>query len=64
DDGLAGLARMSVRGSAAPEEVKARLIAGIDAWLAAPDPSAGIPPAIRPGADGAAPADQPATPQP
>ena len=32
---LAELARMSVRGSAAPPEVRGRLLAGIDAWLAA-----------------------------
>jgi adenosine deaminase len=50
DDGLADLARMSIRGSVAPEEVKARLIRGIDAWLAAPDPASGVPPAIRPSA--------------
>ena len=37
DDDLAELARMSVRGSAAPAEVKARLLADIDAWLASPD---------------------------
>src|SRR6266702_7432234 len=43
DDRLAGLARMSVRGSAAPGEVKTRLLARIDAWLAAPDPAAGMP---------------------
>ena len=36
DDELAELARMSVRGSVAPEEVRSRLLAGIDAWLAAP----------------------------
>jgi len=36
DAGLADLARCAVRGSAAPEEVRARLEAGIDAWLAAP----------------------------
>ena len=29
------LARMSVQSSAAPEPVRARLLAGIDAWLAA-----------------------------
>ena len=34
-----GSRRMSVRGSAAPDEVKTRLLARIDAWLAAPDPS-------------------------
>ena len=46
DDRLAGLARMSVQGSAAPDEVKAGLTATIDAWLAAPDPASGIPPAL------------------
>jgi adenosine deaminase len=38
DETLADLARMSVRGSAAPPPVRARLLTGIDAWLAAPDP--------------------------
>ena len=38
DAELAELARQSVRGSAAPESVRSRLLAGIDAWLAA-DPS-------------------------
>jgi adenosine deaminase len=38
DAALAGLARMSVRGSVAPPAVRAALLAGIDAWLAAPDP--------------------------
>jgi len=37
---LAELARMSVRSSAAPEEIRAGLLAGIDAWLAAPDRAA------------------------
>jgi adenosine deaminase len=37
DDGVAELARMSVLGSAAPEEVKSRLLAGISEWLAGPD---------------------------
>ena len=37
DAALAELARMSVRGSAAPQPVRAALLAGIDAWLAAPD---------------------------
>ncbi len=37
DAGLAELARASVRGSVAPSEVRARLLAGIDAWLALPD---------------------------
>jgi adenosine deaminase len=36
DAELAVLARMSVASSAAPEPVRARLAAGIDAWLAAP----------------------------
>jgi len=36
DAELAGLAGMSVRGSAAPPSTAARLLAGIDAWLAAP----------------------------
>ena len=40
DDELAGLARMSVEGSAVPQALGARLLAGIDAWLAAPDPAA------------------------
>jgi adenosine deaminase len=31
---LAGLARMSVQGSAAPGPLRASLLAGIDAWLA------------------------------
>ena len=35
DDELAELARMSVRGSAAPTDVRRRLLAEIDAWLAA-----------------------------
>jgi len=34
---LAELARMSVRGSAAPPQTRARLLAGIDSWLGAPD---------------------------
>jgi adenosine deaminase len=36
DVDLADLARCAVRGSAAPPEVKQRLEAGIDTWLAAP----------------------------
>src|SRR5215831_15500806 len=39
DDELASLARMSVLGSAAPAGIRSRLLAGIDAWLAAPDPA-------------------------
>jgi adenosine deaminase len=37
DAALAELARMSVRGSAAPLHVRAALLAGIDAWLSMPD---------------------------
>jgi adenosine deaminase len=36
DAELAELARMSVRGSVAPAEVRSRLLGGIDAWLASP----------------------------
>ena len=36
DADLAELARCSVRGSRAPSDVQARLLAGIEAWLAAP----------------------------
>jgi adenosine deaminase len=36
DAEIAALARMSVRGSAAPPATAARLLAGIDAWLSAP----------------------------
>jgi adenosine deaminase len=38
DEELAGLARMSVAGSAAPPATRAELMAGIDAWLAAGNP--------------------------
>lgn len=41
DDRLADLARMSVRGSAAPPAVRARLLSGIDSWLAEADPADG-----------------------
>jgi adenosine deaminase len=44
DGELAELARMSVRGSVAPTAVQAALLAGIDAWLAAPDPDSCLPP--------------------
>jgi adenosine deaminase len=55
DAALAELARMSVRGSVAPAATRARLLAGIDAWLAAPDP------ASQPGSPaGSAAADAPA----
>ena len=40
DGELAELARMSVRGSVAPADVKVSLLKGIDAWLASPDPAA------------------------
>ena len=36
DEELAGLARMSVLGSAAPSSVQKNLLTGVDAWLAAP----------------------------
>ena len=36
DSELAGLARMSVLGSAAPAALRDRLLTGIDSWLAAP----------------------------
>jgi adenosine deaminase len=45
DEQLAGLARMSVAGSTAPPAVRAGLLAGIDAWLAADD--LGLAPAQR-----------------
>ena len=41
DADLAGLARMSVRGSAAPPSVARRLLAGIDTWLASDPGSQG-----------------------
>jgi adenosine deaminase len=44
DEVLAELARMSVRGSVAPPGVRGRLLAGIDAWLATPDPDPDFPP--------------------
>ncbi|HXP22248.1 MAG TPA: adenosine deaminase [Streptosporangiaceae bacterium] len=43
DTALAELARMSVLGSAAPAAIRARLLAGIDAWLAEPGPADGAP---------------------
>jgi adenosine deaminase len=36
DAELAELARQSIRGSAAPEDVRSRLLAGVDAWLTSP----------------------------
>jgi adenosine deaminase len=41
DSELAELARMSVRGSVAPAEIRADLLTRIDAWLAAPNPADG-----------------------
>jgi adenosine deaminase len=41
DEQLAELARMSVRASRAPADVRASILADIDAWLAAPPPPAG-----------------------
>jgi adenosine deaminase len=35
---LAELARMSLRGSAAPPDTRSRLLSAIDAWLAAAEP--------------------------
>ena len=46
DGELAELARMSVRGSAAPAQIRARQLAGIDAWLASPDPDPARPGAL------------------
>ena len=34
DEQLAELARMSIRASSAPDDVRARLLTGIDDWLA------------------------------
>jgi adenosine deaminase len=55
DEQLAELARMSVRASAAPAGVRSALLAGIDAWIASPVPSA---------ASGAEPAPAPAAREP
>jgi adenosine deaminase len=38
DDVLAELARMSVRASRAPDDVRTRILRDIDGWLAAPEP--------------------------
>jgi adenosine deaminase len=35
DAELAELARQSVRGSAAPQDIKAKLLSGVDDWLTA-----------------------------
>ena len=47
DEQLAQLAAMSVTGSAAPPAVRAGLLAGIDAWLAAGDPDLAGAPSAR-----------------
>jgi adenosine deaminase len=47
DEQLAQLAAMSVTGSAAPPAVRAKLLAGIDAWLAAGDPDLAGAPSAR-----------------
>jgi len=39
DGSLAGLAADAVRGSAAPDALKAELLEGIDGWLGTPDPA-------------------------
>jgi adenosine deaminase len=52
DAQLAELARTSVRASAAPADVKARLLAGIDAWLATPDGDGPVLPRGGPGRTG------------
>ena len=39
DEDLAELARMSVRGSCAPDDVRRALLADIDSWLATPPPT-------------------------
>ena len=44
DPQLADLAAMSVRASAAPADVKSRLLTDIKTWLATPDPAAGTSP--------------------
>ena len=43
DARLAELARMSVLGSTAPAAVRAKMLADIDDWLAAPDPAGAAP---------------------
>jgi len=43
DQTLAELARMSVRACSAPEDLRGRLLAGIDGWLAAPPPPPAAP---------------------
>ncbi|MEU8616663.1 adenosine deaminase [Streptomyces sp. NPDC048623] len=43
DEELAELARQSIRASAAPEDVRRKLLAGVDDWLAAPAGRSGQP---------------------
>lgn len=43
DRELAGLAQDAIRGSAAPDDVRARLRAGVDRWLATPPAPAAVP---------------------
>ena len=50
DVALADLAACAVRGSTAPQDVRARLLAGVDAWLAAPPATAARPVGWIPGA--------------
>ncbi len=59
DELLAELARMSVRGSVAPAAMRARLLAGIDAWLAAPDQADAHPAAFPPAHQDVLPPGQP-----
>jgi adenosine deaminase len=49
DDELATLARMSLRRSCAPDDIRDRALAGVDDWLALPDAAHG--PAPPPGPD-------------
>jgi adenosine deaminase len=58
DAALAEVARMSVRASAAPGDVRSRLLTGIDDWLAAPDPDQAGPAEQAGPADQAVPAEQ------
>jgi adenosine deaminase len=48
DAALAELARMSLRASRAPEDIRTRLLAGVDAWLAQPVVRASSPPGPAP----------------
>jgi adenosine deaminase len=48
DDELATLARMSLRRSCAPDDIRDRALAGVDAWLTLPDAAHGPAPPPRP----------------